>query len=435
MADTGSTQPQKLGPYVIERLIGKGGMGAVYLALDPALRRPVALKVLAPELAADPEYVARFQREAHSLAAIRHPNLVHIYTVGCDANRHFIAMEYVKGLSVAEIIRQRGPLPYPTAVRILGQVLAALDKVHTAGIVHRDLKPANIMIDEDQRAILMDFGLAKPRHDHTVTTGGTLIGTPEYMAPELAEGHEADFRSDLYAVGVILFELLTGRVPYRGTSAVATLRQHVENPIPSAARLTPGLPPRLDAILAKALAKRPGERYPSVRALATDLLAVTRTYELADLAAGAAADTTAVAGATAAHATPTEPMAYPTPPTLPAVGVPAPAVRADPARPGAKRRRRWPLVAAALGAVVGLALGAALAPRAWRALRGAREPRASQVVYTVHARGRLAVTGRLVSIGGEPPFVVIRTDSGVVERIPYGEVLRIEPRPEPAAGR
>jgi len=218
----------KLGIYILQRQIGKGGMGTVYLALDPPLQRQVAIKVLPPELARDPEYVARFEREATSLAKIRHPNLMHIYAVGYDVGHHFFVMEYIQGKTVIDVLRERGPLPYAYAIRILGQILSALDKVHATGIVHRDLKPGNIMIDEDDRAILMDFGLAKPQYDRTVTTDHTIIGTPEYMAPEVAEGQEADARSDLYALGVVLFEMLTGQAPFRGASAIAILRQHVE---------------------------------------------------------------------------------------------------------------------------------------------------------------------------------------------------------------
>ncbi len=424
MSDTGSLQPQKLGIYIVQRLLGKGGMGAVYLAVDPTLKRQVALKVLAPALAADPEYVARFQREATSLARIRHPNLVHVYAVGEDAGRHFIVMEYLKGQSVADILRQCGPLPVPTAVRILGQALAALDKVHAAGIVHRDLKPGNVMIDEDQRAILTDFGLAKPRHDRSVTTDNTLIGTPEYMAPELAEGQDADFRSDIYALGVILYELVTGRVPFHGNSAFATLRQHIERPVPSARALVADVPPALDAIIARATAKRPAERHPSVRALAADLMAVASTHELAELAAaGAAGAPTMPADFSPAATTPTLPGEAPSTSTLP-VGAAQPPTGAT--LPASAGRKGWHLVAA--GAVGALVLVAALllVLRPGRRAANPFSPKPSQTVFLIHRRGGTLVTGRLVSMGGEAHPVVVQTDAGLVE-IPYAEVTRIEP--------
>ena len=427
MSDTARPQPPKLGIYLLQRLVGKGGMGSVYLAVDPTLKRQVALKVLAPELAADPECVARFHREATSLARIRHPNLVHIYAVGQDASRHFIAMEYLKGQSVADILRERGPLPVPSALRILGQVLAALDKVHAAGIVHRDLKPANIMIDEDQRAILTDFGLAKPRHDRSVTADNTLVGTPEYMAPELAEGQDADFRTDIYALGIILFELLTGRVPYHGSSAFATLRQHLEKPVPSARALVPSVPPQLDAAIARAAAKRPADRYPTVRALAAELVAVTSTHELAELASGAR-------GLAERPTMPADFAAAATAPTLPAEASSTATVAAGAAEPATGRtrpiasgRRSWRLVAAgAIGALV-LVVALALALRLGRRAFGPAPPKASQTVFVVHARGRSPVTGRLIRIGGEGGPVVVKTDGGPVE-IPYAEVTKIEPK-------
>jgi len=430
-------QPTKLGIYALHRLLGRGGMGAVYLAFDTTLHRHVALKVLAPELAADPAFVARFHREATSLARIRHPNLVHIYAVGQEANRHFIAMEYLKGHTVAEIVRQRGALPHPVAIRVLGQVLSALEKVHAAGIVHRDLKPANIIVDEDQRAILTDFGLAKLRHDHTVTTGNTLLGTPEYMAPELAEGGDADLRSDIYALGVILFELLTGRVPYHGNSAIATLRQHLESPAPSAATLPPGSPPELGAIVARAMAKKPAERYADVRALAIDLLAVSSTHELAELAT---APRTGPAPATAqGHA------AAPTTPTMPA-GLATGAATAplapagdsadDPTDDGPATRPTLPMVAPRgrgrgllVAAAVLAALAAATGPCIYRKLAGPPEPKASKTVFIVTARGRSPVTGRLVKMEGEAGMVAIKTAQGVVE-IPYREVVKMEPLAE-----
>ena len=431
MDDQPKTPPQRLGIYVLQRAIGRGGMGSVFLAVDPTLRRYVALKVLAPELAADPDYVARFRREATSLARIRHPNLVHIYAVGEDGNRHFIAMEYLKGHTVAEILRQRGALPLPVAARILGQVLAALEKVHAAGIVHRDLKPANIMIDEDQRAILMDFGLAKPRHDHSVTTGNTLIGTPEYMAPEVAEGQDADFRSDVYALGVILFELLTGRVPFHGNSAIATLRQQVEQPTPSARSLTPTLPPQLDAVIARAMAKKPDERYPSVRAFAADLAALVPTPELTALAAGARAErgrapsAASLAGYTGSPTTPTVPVDPNRTATVPGLAAEAAEPPTAPTMAHVSRLRRWRVATGALAAALLLVLALLVLPRVLRRRPVAVEPTPSAAVYVVHSRHHEPITGRLLTIGGAGGLVSVKAAAGVVE-VPYVDVLKIE---------
>ena len=424
---------QTIGIYELRRQIGKGGMGAVYLAHDPTLDRPVAIKLLPAELAADPDYLARFQREATSVAKIRHPNLLHIYAVGCDAGRHFIAMEYIKGHTLARIVRRQGPLPYKVALRVLGQVLSALDKIHAAGIVHRDLKSSNIMIDEDRRAILMDFGLAKPRHDRSVTTGHTLLGTPEYMAPELAEGRDATFGSDIYALGVVLHEMLTGHVPFRGSSAIATLRQQVDGPTPSLAGIVPDLPPELDAVLGRMMAKKADERYPTTRAVAADLVTVCRTAALATLARGAAP-------AAAAPAATPGPDVSRTAPTWTAAG-----------RRAGARRPTW-LVPAIAGAGLGaVALAVALtvhllgrrgdgpAATALHATTSAAPttgaaPATATATPTTLARSKgryrvrvlpnSTVAGRLVSIDSE--WVRIETDDGTVERIAYGSVLRIE---------
>ncbi len=404
------THPERLGPYLVEKPIGKGGMGIVYLASDPELNRHVAIKVLAPELAADPGCVARFKREAASLARIRHPNLVHIYAVGHDAGRHYIAMEYVRGLSLARILRQRGRLHYATALSIFAQVAAALEKVHAAGIVHRDIKPGNIMIDEDHRAILMDFGLAKPPGDRSVTTANTLVGTPEYMAPELAEGEEADFRSDIYSLAIVLFEMLTGTPPFRGRSSIQTLRQHVEAPVPSIIQLAPGVPETLEAPIAKALAKKRSERYQSVREFAAALHAAVPAPELASLLGAGHTPETAP---TLAVQTPGE---QPTAPTVAAAETGATEATVG---AGSRKRRRL-LVAAGLAAVaaVAIAVGAIVL----------RSPAPGGRLFIVVTRKRGAVSGRLVQIEGQDGDAVLMTANGEV-RIPYRQITRIEPVP------
>ena len=421
---------EKIGIYVLQEQIGKGGMGAVYLAHDPTLQRPVAIKILPAELAADPDYVARFEREATSLAKLRHPNLMHIYAVGCDQGRHFIAMEYVRGSTLARVVRKQGPLHYKVAIRVLGQVLSALDKVHAAGMVHRDLKSSNIMIDEDKRAILMDFGLAKPRHDRSVTTGHTLIGTPEYMAPELAEGKDAEFRTDIYALGIVLYEMLTGQVPYRGSSAIATLRQQVESPTPSLVGIVPDLPPRLEAALQKALAKDPGSRYQTVREFAADLAPVHRPPALARLVKTTAPRPTAPTIPVDVDRTESIVRPAGTPATLPAV----------------RRRPAW-LLPAIGGACLGvLALAAVFVPRLFSGPNGSGGPEPGTKVaanpppktsvppgtavskhrYRILATGNSVMTGRLVAIDPEAGWVRIQAADGTIESIPYSSVLRIE---------
>jgi serine/threonine-protein kinase len=395
--------PRKLGIYTLERQLGRGGMGAVYLAFDPTLKRRVAIKILPAHLAADPEYVARFEREATTLAQVRHPNLMHIYAVGEDQGVHFMAMEYIQGRSVAQIIREDGPFALSRAITILCEVTGALDKVHAAGVVHRDLKSGNILIDADGRAVLMDFGLAKPRYDSSVTTEDLLLGTPEYMAPELAEGAGADFRSEVYALGVILYEMLAGKVPFRGSSAIATLRQHVERPLPSIREVRNDLPQQVESLLDRALAKKPEERYPTVSALAADLAPL----------AGASPTTVTVPMAKQAGA-PAE-----TVPTLPADRVaPAP-------------RRRWGLPLALGGGVVGIAI--ILAVVLWPRTKTnddtgggatADAGMSSEMMVRQPGQSPEQIEGRLLSSDGEGGVVRIATGDGVRE-VPYDAVLRI----------
>lgn len=273
------------GPHEIQKKIGEGGMGAVYLARDRSLGRQVAIKILPPELARDKTYVRRFVREAQSLAKISHPNLVHIYSVGHRDELYYYVMEYIEGTSLHARLRVSGPLGIEEFFRTTGQVLAALARVHARGIVHRDIKAGNVMLAaEDGRAVLMDFGLAKDEARTDLTSAGQILGTPEYMAPEQCEGEPIDARTDLYAMGILMFEALTGDVPFTGRSAIAVVRQQVEAPPPPAAAERPEVPDALRAIVARCLAKRPADRYATVAELAADLAAIHPTPELTELA-------------------------------------------------------------------------------------------------------------------------------------------------------
>jgi len=259
-----------LGNYQIIQEIGRGGMAVVYRAFQPSLRRYVAIKVLPEYLQVDPEFVARFQREARAAAQLSHPNVVTIYDVGEQAGVHYIAMEYLEGGSLLDRLA-RGPLRSGEALQIVEQVGSALDFAHSHGLIHRDIKPANILFSADNRPKVTDFGIARAGDTSRLTRAGTMLGTPEYMSPEQAEGRPVDYRADLYALGVILYEMLTGRVPFHADTPHAIVYALIHQPPPPPRQLRPDLPPAVEAVLLKALAKQPNDRFQRGADMATAL--------------------------------------------------------------------------------------------------------------------------------------------------------------------
>jgi len=246
--------------YRIRRSIAAGGMGEVFLATDEVLERPVAVKVLHRNLSADPGFVERFRREARAAAGLNHPNVVAVYDWGQSGRTYFMVMEYVRGASLREILRAAGRLEPGQVSDVLGQVLAALDHAHRRGIVHRDLKPENIIVTPDGRAKVADFGLARAYLDPGTTRTLTVIGTPQYLAPEQIIGDAADPRSDLYALGIVAFELLTGRPPFAGPTPFAVADKQLREPVPAPSS-TAGVAGELDgwvqAMTRKDRASRP----------------------------------------------------------------------------------------------------------------------------------------------------------------------------------
>jgi len=270
---------RRLGRYEIRAELGRGGMARVYRAVDTQLQRPVAIKILAAQLSLDPEYIRRFEREATTAANLHHPAIVTIYDVGEEDGLHYIAMEYVAGRSLNAVLEERTILGLGYAVSLLDPVARALDYAHALGAVHRDVKPHNILIDHDGRVLLTDFGIAQtPDSDgERLTRTGLFMGTPEYISPEQAEARRVDGRSDLYALGVVAYELITGRVPFSGT-APQLIVAHAQLPPPPPSSVLPHLPQELDVVLAKALAKRPEERFASGLDLVEALRAVAARY-------------------------------------------------------------------------------------------------------------------------------------------------------------
>jgi eukaryotic-like serine/threonine-protein kinase len=251
------------GRYQLEGRLGFGGMSTVHLALDMRLERRVAVKLLAEHLADDPTFVSRFQREAQAAARLVHPNVVQIFDSGLDqeSGRHFIVMEYIEGKSCAEILRDDGWVPVDEAVAVIEQACAGLHYAHRHGVVHRDVKPGNLLRSRTGEVKLADFGIAKATEQSSITQVGSVLGTAAYLAPEQARGEEAGPRADLYALGVVAYQLISGRLPYEASSLTElALKQQREEP-PMLDTLVAAVGPELAEAIAIALALNPGERY------------------------------------------------------------------------------------------------------------------------------------------------------------------------------
>jgi eukaryotic-like serine/threonine-protein kinase len=278
--------------YRLDHRIAIGGMGAVYEGVDERLDRRVAVKVLKVELAQDPRFVERFRREARAVASLSHRNIATVYDYGEDGDAYFIVMEYAPGEDLARLLRSSAPLPPDRAVQIATQMCAALAHAHSAGIVHRDIKPANVMVGPGDRVKVTDFGIARAAGDATLTATGSILGTAQYLSPEQAGGGLVGPPCDIYATGIVLFEMLTGTVPFTGDSAVAVAMRHISEPVPAPSRRNPDVPPELDRIVAMATAKDPRDRFPDGAAMARALEGPARPIgDASPIVAGADAPT------------------------------------------------------------------------------------------------------------------------------------------------
>ena len=282
--------------YLIERKLGSGGMADVWLAGDQELGRRVAVKILHERYASDEQFVERFRREATHAAGLTHPNIVSIYDRGVAAGSYYIVMEYVEGRTLKELIVTRGPCPVPVAISYTRQILAALRYAHKNGIIHRDIKPHNVIVDHEGRVKVADFGIARAGASE-MTEAGSIVGTAQYLSPEQARGAPVDESSDLYSTGIVLYELLTGTVPFTGETPVEIAMKHLsQTPEAPSARRT-GIPRDLDLVVLRALAKEPAERYRSAAELDRDLELVARGDEVGAETATAATMVLAGAGA------------------------------------------------------------------------------------------------------------------------------------------
>jgi predicted Ser/Thr protein kinase len=256
--------------YELQELVGTGGMSSVFRAHDRMLERTVALKILHEQFTRDDDYVERFRREARSVAQLAHPNIVTVIDRGEQDGRQYIVFEFVDGANLKEVVRD-GALPIDDVLDLAIQVGRALAFAHNRGLVHRDVKPQNVLLNDERQAKVTDFGIARSVDVKGVTQTGTVLGTSDYIAPEQARGEQVDPKTDMYSLGAVLYELLTGEVPYPGDNFVAIAMRHVYDPVPSVLERRPDCPPRLDAAVRRAMAKDPDDRFGSMEELLAEL--------------------------------------------------------------------------------------------------------------------------------------------------------------------
>ena len=408
------------GRYEVRSLIGRGGMAEVHLGFDTRLSRVVAIKMLRRDLAQDSIFQARFRREAQSAASLNHPNIVAVYdtgeeiiedAVGRSIAVPYIVMEYVEGHTVKDLISDGTAVPINEAVEIVSGVLSALDYSHANHLVHRDIKPGNIMLTSDGKIKVMDFGIARALTDSqaTMTQTNAVVGTAQYLSPEQARGETVDARSDLYSTGVVLFELLTGRPPFKGDSAVAVAYQHVEQIPPTPSSILSDIPDSLDRVVLKALAKNREDRYPSAAAMLSDLQRVSRGLDVAappaDSWATEGLPTSGMGGAQTAATTPMSAVAprgggqamAATSTSLPPV-----AERADAAEEASKARKRRTVIIASVVAIALLLIAGSV----WALTRRAAAPETVAVPTVVglsqaNAKAQIEAAGFVWELNSE----------------------------------
>jgi serine/threonine protein kinase len=281
--EAGTWTGKMLGKYEIGPVIGQGGMAQVYKGHHPALKRDVAIKLIHSHLVSGEGFIERFQREAQLVAALRHPNIVQVYDLDTDAGVYFMVMEFIDGLTLSarlEKMRKQNQLfSLSQTVELLLPLCSALDYAHSQGMIHRDVKPGNVMFTGRDQPVLTDFGLAKIVGGTMSMASGLVVGTPMYMSPEQAYGESGDARSDIYALGVMLFELVTGNVPFTGDTPLSIIFKQVNDPLPSVKLINALVPDKIEQIIIKATAKKPANRYQSCAELAAALRAIHDSTE------------------------------------------------------------------------------------------------------------------------------------------------------------
>ncbi|WP_420645018.1 serine/threonine protein kinase [Candidatus Leptofilum sp.] len=268
---------RQLGKYKLLDRVGQGGMAYVYKARQPTIERNVAVKVLHSHLAEDTQFLERFKREAQGLGNLRHPHIVSVIDFDVDDGWYYMVMDFIEGKTLETVLDERGTLPVDEALRLTTQLAGALAYAHENGRIHRDIKPGNVIFADEaqQHPVITDFGLTRLLDNATITISGTIAGTPAYMSPEAAQGQKVDARSDIYSLGVMLYEMVTGRRPYLGETPLSVIMKLVVEPLPPALSVNPELPPVVDEILSKAMAKLPEDRYQSAAGMLTALQSVS----------------------------------------------------------------------------------------------------------------------------------------------------------------
>jgi serine/threonine-protein kinase len=404
------------GRYRIERKLGAGGMADVYLAEDQELGRRVAIKILNGRHANDAQFIERFRREAKNAAALNHPNIVSIYDRGEAEDTYYIAMEYLDGRTLKELIVGRGAAPVNVAIEYARQILSALRFAHRHGIVHRDIKPHNVLVDGEGRVKVTDFGIARAGTSQ-MTEAGSIVGTAQYLSPEQARGGEVDPRSDLYSLGIVLYELLTGKTPFDGETPVEIAMKHLSNTPKPPSKLRPEIPPELDMVVLRALAKNPDDRYQNADEMEADLERVARgrpvaatTVDSATQVMRTAPAAAALAGATAAT------MIAPPAATAATTVAPPPVVEEEEyTEPGGADRPLWPWLVAAGFVVAAIVAGFFV----YHELSGSTP----QVTVNNYVNEPLANAQHQITAAG----LHAKVDKGPSERFRQGIVFRQDP--------
>jgi serine/threonine-protein kinase len=390
-----------VGRYELHDLLGTGGMADVHVGRDRVLGRTIAVKTLLHQFAADPSFIARFRREAQSAAALNHPQIVGVYDTGSDDGTHFIVMEYIEGKTLRDVIKEEGPLLPERAAEIAADVCSALAYAHQHGIVHRDVKPANIMLTKNGSVKVTDFGIARAMTGDTVTQTAAVLGTAQYFSPEQAQAAPVDPRSDIYSLGVVLYEMLTRQVPFSGASPVAIAYKHVrEDPIPPS-RLNPDVPPALESIVMKALAKNPDNRYQSAQEMRADLQRAIQ---------GKPVEATPVLYA------PIDQTGYVPTASQDTVILSRPPVVVPPETRERRRRTGWALLALIIAAIIGVAI--------WALIGGPKAPKTFALPGLIGSTQAQA-EARLRSLGLDPsPQFKPVTDSTTIGKV-------VDQKPDP----